>query len=124
MSNIELVKEYLEIVFNEKNLEKAEKFWSDDMIQHNPSMPNGLDVLRGFIKNPDNKITYDPSIAMESDDIVSIHGRYNNWMGKTMIAVDYFRIKDSKIVEHWDVMQEEVPAGKSVNGNTMFPIAK
>jgi putative membrane protein len=25
-------------------------------------------------------------------------------------------------VEHWDVMQEEVPADKAVNGNAMFPV--
>ncbi len=25
-------------------------------------------------------------------------------------------------VEHWDVIQEEVPASESVNGNAMFPI--
>lgn len=39
-----------------------------------------------------------------------------------MIAVDYFRVVDGKFIEHWDVMQEEVPANQVVNGNTMFPI--
>ena len=32
--------------------------------------------------------------------------------------VDIFRLRDSKIVEHWDVVQE-VPE-KPANGNTMF----
>jgi predicted SnoaL-like aldol condensation-catalyzing enzyme len=27
-----------------------------------------------------------------------------------MVAVDIFRVKDGKVVEHWDVMQEEVSA--------------
>jgi predicted SnoaL-like aldol condensation-catalyzing enzyme len=27
---------------------------------------------------------------------------------------------DGKLVEHWDVMQEEVPAEKAVSGNPMF----
>jgi len=26
------------------------------------------------------------------------------------VAVDIFRVKDGKVAEHWDVMQEEVPA--------------
>lgn len=92
------------------------------MIQHNPSMPNGLDVLRGFITSEDNQISYEPGIAMEEGNIVAVHGRYSNWFGKTMIAVDYFRVEDGKFIEHWDVMQEEVPASEAVNGNAMFPI--
>ena len=113
---------YLNAVFNEKDLVKVETFWKDDMIQHNPSMPNGLDVLRGFITSEDNQISYEPGIAMEEGNIVAVHGRYSNWFGKTMIAVDYFRVEDGKFIEHWDVMQEEVPANQAVNGNTMFPI--
>lgn len=113
---------YLNAVFNEKDLEKVETFWKDDMNQHNPSMPNGLDVLRGFITSEDNQISYEPGIAMEEGNIVAVHGRYSNWFGKTMIAVDYFRVEDGKFIEHWDVMQEEVPASEAVNGNAMFPI--
>ena len=113
---------YLNAVFNEKDLVKVETFWKDDMIQHNPSMPNGLDVLRGFITSEDNQISYEPGIAMEEGNIVAVHGRYSNWFGKTMIAVDYFRVEDGKFIEHWDVMQEEVPASEAVNGNAMFPI--
>lgn len=113
---------YLNAVFNEKDLVKVETFWKDDMIQHNPSMPNGLDVLRGSITSEDNQISYEPGIAMEEGNIVAVHGRYSNWFGKTMIAVDYFRVEDGKFIEHWDVMQEEVPASEAVNGNAMFPI--
>lgn len=113
---------YLNAVFNEKDLVKVETFWKDDMIQHNPSMPNGLDVLRGFITSEDNQISYEPGIAMEEGNIVAVHGRYSNWFGKTMIAVDYFRVEDGKFIEHWDVMQEEVSASEAVNGNAMFPI--
>ena len=113
---------YLNAVFNEKDLAKAETFWGGDMIQHNPTMPNGLDVLRGFITSEENEISYEPGLAMEDGDIVAVHGRYTNWFGKNMIAVDYFRVEDGKFIEHWDVMQEEVPADKAVNGNSMFPI--
>jgi predicted SnoaL-like aldol condensation-catalyzing enzyme len=39
-----------------------------------------------------------------------------------MVAIDIFRVANGKVAEHWDVMQEEVPAAEAVNGNPMFPI--
>lgn len=121
MSNKDTVLAYLNAVFNERDLAKAETYWAGDMVQHNPGMPNGLDVLRGFIANPGPSPAYEAGIAMEAGDLVMVHGRYTDWFGKTMIAVDIFRLRDGKVVEHWDVMQEEVPADKSANGNAMFP---
>lgn len=121
VSNKAIVVEYLDVVFNQRNLAKAETYWSGNMIQHNPGMPNGLDVLRGFISSKGPGPTYEPGLVMEDGNLVMIHGRYTNWFGKNMIAVDIFRLDNGKVVEHWDVMQEEVPADKSANGNAMFP---
>ncbi|MDO4224049.1 MAG: nuclear transport factor 2 family protein [Acinetobacter sp.] len=122
MSNKAIVAEYLDVVFNQKDLAKAETFWAGDMIQHNPAMPNGLDVLRGFITSPENNITVEVGLVMEDGDLVMAHNRYSNWFGKTMLAVDIFRLENGKVVEHWDVMQEEVTAENAVNGNPMFPV--
>ncbi|HTD42446.1 MAG TPA: hypothetical protein VK671_17575, partial [Mucilaginibacter sp.] len=66
--------------------------------------------------------SYEPGMVAENGDIVMIHGRYENWSGKNVIGVDIFKIEDGKITEHWDVLQEEVPAAQSANGNAMFPI--
>ena len=121
MSNRNLAVEYLDTVFNRKDLAAAEAYWSGDMIQHNPAIPNGLDVLRDFIRAADPALAYEPGLAMDDGDKVMIHGRYSNWFGKTMIAVDIFRIEAGKVVEHWDVMQEEVPTDQSANGHAMFP---
>jgi predicted SnoaL-like aldol condensation-catalyzing enzyme len=52
---------------------------------------------------------------------VLVHGRYTGWMKNPIVGVDIFRVKDGKLVEHWDVLQEEVPADKTVSGNAMFP---
>ena len=123
MSNAKIVSDYLDVVFNQNDVSKAETYWAGDMIQHNPGMPNGLDVLRGFIQSPDAQaMSYEQGIIMKDGDYVMVHGRYNNWGGKTMLAVDIFRLENGKVVEHWDVMQEEVPADKAVNGNAMFPV--
>ena len=41
---------------------------------------------------------------------------------RPMVAVDIFRVKSGKVVEHWDVMQEEVPAVDTARGHAMFTI--
>jgi len=41
-----------------------------------------------------------------------------------MVAVDIFRIVGGKLAEHWDVMQEEVAAGQTRSGNSMFTHAQ
>lgn len=121
--NAKIIADYLDVVFNQKDLAKAESYWAGDMIQHNPSMPNGLEVLRGFIQSDDAKgMGYERGIIMQDGDFVMVHGRYTGWAGKTMLAVDIFRLENGKVVEHWDVMQEEVPAEQAVNGNAMFPV--
>jgi len=47
--------------------------------------------------------------------------RYTGLGPKPLIAVDIFRIQNNKPAEHWDVLQEEVPAGMTASKNPMFP---
>jgi predicted SnoaL-like aldol condensation-catalyzing enzyme len=37
-----------------------------------------------------------------------------------LIAVDILRIENGKLVEHWDVLQDEVTNDKSAGGYPMF----
>jgi len=50
-----------------------------------------------------------------------VHGRYIGWAEKPLVAVDIFRVRNGKLVEHWDVMQEEVPASATASGNPCSP---
>jgi predicted SnoaL-like aldol condensation-catalyzing enzyme len=59
-------------------------------------------------------------MAVSDGDLVMVHGRYTGWGPKPMIAVDIFRLKEGKVAEHWDVMQEEVSAANTTSGNPMF----
>ncbi|HJE86531.1 nuclear transport factor 2 family protein [Levilactobacillus brevis] len=121
MTNKQRALDYLKAAFVDKDLAKVETFLGDHWIQHNPNVPDGLEALRGIIAG--NEINWQPSIALEEGDIVAVHGRYTNFFGKTMIGVDFFRFDENgKMTEHWDVLQEEVPADKTASGNAMFPI--
>ena len=96
------------------------KLFAPDYKQHNPGIPSGNasipDVIRAL--SPDFK--YEMGLVVAEGEYVMIHGRYTNWAPKPLVAVDIFRIVDGKLVEHWDVMQEEVPVEKTANGNPMF----
>ena len=61
--------------------------------------------------------------GIDTRDNYPIDVRRNVGLGpKPLIAVDIFRIKDGKLAEHWDVLQEEVPAALTASKNPMFPI--
>ena len=122
MTNKELVKTAMTALFGNRDLTALEKYWDHGYIQHNPHMPNGTDFFRSMIPTLKPDFKYEPGLVIEDGDFVMIHGRYVGWAGKTMIGVDIFRVKNGKLAEHWDVIQEEVPADKTTTKSSMFPI--
>jgi predicted SnoaL-like aldol condensation-catalyzing enzyme len=122
MSNKALVQKAIVEVFVNRDITAFDRYFDANYKQHNPQIPNGLEPLKAMIPNLPAHFKYEPGIATEDEDFVMIHGRYEGWAEKPLIAVDIFKVANGKIVEHWDVMQEEVTADKSANGNAMFPI--
>ena len=122
MDNKELVLTAITDVFVKRDVSAFDRYFDSNYVQHNPQLPNGLDFLRQFIPSLPADFKYEPGVIAESGNIVMVHGRYENWQGKTMIAVDIFKVKNGRLIEHWDVMQEETTSKNSVNGNAMFPI--
>jgi predicted SnoaL-like aldol condensation-catalyzing enzyme len=121
MTNKELALTAVVDVFNKRDMTAFDKYFTKNYIQHNPLVPDGLEAVRKWVTSLPKEFRYDPGVITESDNIVMIHARLNNLYGKTYIAVDIFRVENGKLAEHWDVLQEEVPAEKSANGNPMFP---
>jgi predicted SnoaL-like aldol condensation-catalyzing enzyme len=119
-SNKKLVAAMYQELFGDKNIDAADKYIAGNYIQHNPMAADGREalknVLRMWFKNaPKEKI--DIQRIGADGDFVYIHTRMK--MGSKMASViDIFRIEDSKIVEHWDVIQQ-VPE-KSANEHPMF----
>lgn len=120
MNNAELAITAMTELFVNRNFSVISQYWSDNYIQHNPFLPNGHEMLKGWVSglNPDFK--YEPGMVIADGELVMIHSRVSGMMPKTMIVVDIFRVKDGKFVEHWDVMQEEVAAEDTVSKNPMF----
>ena len=123
MSNKALVLTAMTELFVHRDLSALDRYWDTGYIQHNPRMPSGLDFFRKMIPSLGPNFKYEPGLVMEDGEFVMIHGRYTGWGDKTMIGADIFRVRNGRFVEHWDVIQEEVPAAQTLSGQAMFPIA-
>src|ERR1700680_4639876 len=99
--------------FIDRDPSVVERYFAPDYIQHNPAIPNGRTAIPALIASLSKDFSYEPGMIM-------VHGRYVGWGPKPMVAVDIFRVVNGKLVEHWDVLQEEVPAFATASGNPMF----
>jgi predicted SnoaL-like aldol condensation-catalyzing enzyme len=125
LSNKDIALAVLKGAFIDRDPSVVERFFAPTYTQHNPSIPNGSAVIPGLIASLKKDFSYEPGMAVADGDLVMVHGRYVGWGPKPMIAVDIFRVANGKVAEHWDVMQEEVPASATASGNPMFtPAAK
>jgi predicted SnoaL-like aldol condensation-catalyzing enzyme len=59
-------------------------------------------------------------MVVAEGDLMMVHGRFVGWGPKPPVAVDIFKVRDGKVLEHWDVMQEEMPASATASGTPMF----
>lgn len=124
-ANKKLVSNAMHELFVTRDAEKAVKlYFGKPYLQHNPMIPDGADDLPAVVKSLPANFKYEPGIIVADGDMVMIHGLYTGWGPKPLVTVDIFRVKNGKLVEHWDVMQEEVPAAQTKSGRPMFPIER
>ena len=120
MTNKELVQTAITEAFINRDKTAIDKYWSDQYIQHNPQVPNGREGLKQLFGLLGPEFKYDIGLIVADGDFVMVHGRYLGFGPKPLVAVDIFRIKDGKLAEHWDVLQEEVPPENTASKNPMF----
>ena len=119
--NKALVLEAFETLFNKRDYEAAERFWSPNYIQHSAHIEPGREGLFDLVKGIPATLKYEPGLIVAEGDFVIVHGRFSgfgqpvNW-----IAADILRIKDGVLVEHWDVIQDEASREQSKSGRSMF----
>ena len=118
-SNKEIALEVLKRAFIDRDPTVVEQYFGANYKQHNPVIPDGPSAIAEMIPTLTG-LTYESGMAVADGDLVMVHGRYTGWGPKPMVAVDIFRVENGKVVEHWDVMQEEVSAADTLSGNAMF----
>lgn len=120
-ANRKLVVEFYDRFFNKHDIDAASVV-ADEYRQHNPEVPDGkkpfVSFFTGFFK--DNAQSRAEIVRSSTDgDLVWLHVHATNGAeDRGQAVVDIFRVKDGKIVEHWDVIQA-VPK-EAANKNTMF----
>ena len=98
------------------------KYVGSEYIQHNPDTPSGADA---FVQSTSRFTAKFPRVSVEikrviaEGDLVVTHDLVKTSPeDRGMAGADIFRLRDGKIVEHWDVRQP-VPE-TAANDNTMF----
>jgi predicted SnoaL-like aldol condensation-catalyzing enzyme len=118
--NKNIVRESFEAVFNKRDLDAFEKYWSPDYIQHSAHIPPGRDGLKMLVESLPAEARYDSSVMMAEGDFVMVHGRYTGIPGPNWIVVDIIRLENGKLAEHWDVIQDEATQESSKSGLPMY----
>jgi predicted SnoaL-like aldol condensation-catalyzing enzyme len=120
--NRRIVDDFVRIFYGERDVRRAfMTYVAPDYIQHNPGIADGRDAaiaaLAPMFARPGarfvvKRILVDGDLAM-----IHLHGRGDPTTAGAAVA-DIYRLKNGRIVEHWDVIQ---PMPKSsANPHPMF----
>ena len=118
--NKELVLKAFDTLFNKRDYAAAERYWSPNYIQHSAHIEPGREGLK-LIKSMPPTLKYESREIVAEKDFVIVHGRFSgSGAPANLIAADIVRIKDDVLVEHWDVIENEVTEEQSVSKRPMF----
>src|SRR3981189_3244056 len=113
--NKALVLEAFDLLFNKRDYVAAERYWSDRYVQHSAHIAPGRDGLFNLVRTLPNSLKYEHQLIVAEGDYVLAHGR-----SAAGTAADIVRFEDGKLVEHWDVLQDEATKAQSTSGLPMF----
>ena|SRR5438045_6801964 len=117
--NKHLIREYVEIAFNNRQPDAAANFFAANYVEHNPRLPSGIAGKKQFIaslmagfSDYHGEIQ---EILAEGDKIVTrtrwtgtqdgpFLGRPATGNKLDFTTADFYRIENGRIVEHWDVV--------------------
>lgn len=121
-NNRQMVEYFWNEIFNKHNTSVIDSLTPPKYIQHSPGFADGREAFKagvqGFLKEFPESRAEIKHIGADGD-LVFIHNHITLKAGdRGQAAVDIFRVKDGKIAEHWDVIQD-IPE-KAENNNTMF----
>ena len=124
-ANKQIVIDFFTLGFVQHHIRDAfMKYVDPSYIQHNPIAADGRDnaiaALEPFLNSAPN-YSYEIKRVIAEGDLVAVHGWSH--MGpndRGSAIVDIVRLKNGKIMEHWDVIQAVPDPATSKNLHPMF----
>jgi predicted SnoaL-like aldol condensation-catalyzing enzyme len=99
-ANRALVARAIDELFVDKDITAVDRHWADPYHQHNPIARSGVSTFRSLMSSivSSPSFTYERLLTLADCDLVVVYGRYS----QTGVIFDMFRVRDDKIMEHWD----------------------
>jgi predicted SnoaL-like aldol condensation-catalyzing enzyme len=105
--NKTLVLQAFDTLFNKRDYNAAERYWSSNYIQHSAHIAPGRDGLFNLVRSTPPTLKYEPGLIVAENDYVIVHGRFSGTgRPRSWIAADVVRVADGVLAEHWDVLQD------------------
>ena len=112
--NKALVRSFITEVFqNGKHDKIADYISTEEYINRNPNVPNGIDTVKHFLTTQDFNYDFIFKVLGQGNHVVTYSKATFN--GTELAVFDIFRIENGKIVEHWDNMEPIPPREEWAN---------
>jgi predicted SnoaL-like aldol condensation-catalyzing enzyme len=119
--SVQIVLTAFDSLFNKRDYETAERFWSPRYIQHSAHIAAGRDGLFDLVRGLPATLRYENHIAAATGDFVILHGRFSgHGLPAAWVVADIVRMENGVLAEHWDVIQDEATREQSRSGLPMF----
>ena len=121
-ANKKLAQDFFYTFYNDKNMDKARKMMHPGFINHHPHSGKGVEeTIRAVNKHlfgvhPEFKV-FIKRIAAEGDLVWIQCYTQDHPKDHGKMSMDIWRVKDGKIIEHWDIIQD-VP--KDIEPSSMW----
>lgn len=113
--NVKVVVDFFQHLMNEHDFDYTlKKYGEGSYTQHNRAIPNEISGLIGYVKTLTQRFpeySFDVKRIFADGDFVLLHShttmraKHRGDEKKGFIITDTFRLKDGKLVEHWDAIQ-------------------
>jgi predicted SnoaL-like aldol condensation-catalyzing enzyme len=92
-------------LFNTRDHNGAERYWSDRYIQYSAHIEPGRDGLFNLVRSLPDTLRYECQLILAGGDYVIARGRFSGSEREAAwIAADIVRFEGGKLAEHWDVL--------------------
>ena len=126
MDNLKTIaNEAQDALFKEYSEEAVRRHFKDDYIQHNPTVPTGIEPIIGFLPVlKQGNTTSTTHRLLQDGEFIVFHNSYHNaepFGANEVVAFDIWRMEDGMVAEHWDAITPKATETASGRSQTDGP---